>query len=133
MTRFSRVRQRCGTPPPRSTEQVERPVEDPLLNELLRVAQDGDDVINRAILSGQIVEEPLQDRSRDGDPVTVLLISFAAPDERSPHGSCCCEIEIPEPVADSLRGRLRPGRRILVLGQFTGAGGIWANSILPCR
>jgi hypothetical protein len=42
---------------------------------------DPDEEANAALLSGTIVDEPVRDRSRDGDPVTVVLVSFDAPDE----------------------------------------------------
>ncbi len=131
--RFSLVPRRSGPPFLPPVGRVEHHVEDLLLNELVEAAQDGEEEINRAILSGLIVEEPLRDRSRDGEPVTVLLLSFGAPDERSTRASCRCEIEVPDPVADPHRRRLRPGRQILVLGRLTGAGGIWASSILAWR
>ena len=35
--------------------------------------------INRAVLSGLIAAEPLRATSRDGDPITVLLVSFSHP------------------------------------------------------
>ena len=91
---------------------------------------DPDEEANMALLSGTIVEEPLRDKSRDGDPVTVLLVSFDAPDERSRRGSACLEIEVPDELADQQRGQLRAGRRLVVLGRLTGAGGLWATTIV---
>jgi hypothetical protein len=86
--------------------------------------------VNHAILSGTIVEEPLRDKTRDGDPITVLLLSFTAPDEKAPRGSACCEVEVPDLVAEQCGRRLRPGGRIVAVGQLTGAGGLWATSIV---
>lgn len=90
---------------------------------------DPNEEANVALLSGTIVEEPLRDKSRDGDPVTVLLVSFDAPDEKARRGSACCEIEIPDEIADQQRKQLRPGKRLVVLGRLTGAGGLWATAI----
>jgi hypothetical protein len=91
---------------------------------------DPDEEANVALLSGTIVEEPLRDKSRDGDPVTVILMSFDAPDERSPRGSACCEVEVPDEIADQQRDQLRAGSRLVVLGRLTGAGGLWATAIV---
>lgn len=85
---------------------------------------------NVALLSGTIVEEPLEDKSRDGDPVTVLLVSFDAPDERTRQAVAVCEVEVPEEIANMQRKQLRAGRRLVVLGQLTGAGGLWAKAIV---
>ena len=84
--------------------------------------------INRAVLSGLIAAEPLRDTSRDGDPITVLLVSFSAPDERARASSTCCEVEVTDSIADCHRCRLRVGRRVWVAGQLTG-NGLWATSL----
>lgn len=86
-----------------------------------------------ALLSGTIVEEPLRDRSRDGDPVTVLLVAFTAPDEKARRGAACCEVEVSDEIAAGQRRHLRAGRRLVVLGQLTGAGGLWATAIVARR
>jgi hypothetical protein len=91
---------------------------------------DPEEEANVALLSGTIVEEPVRDKSRDGDPITVLLIAFDAPDEKARRAAACCEVEIPDEIAERQRGRLRAGRRLVVLGQLTGAGGLWATAIL---
>jgi hypothetical protein len=91
---------------------------------------DPDEEANVALLSGTIVEEPVRDKSRGGDPVTVVLVSFDAPDEQSRRGSACCEVEVPDEIADQQRGQLRAGRRLVVLGRLTGAGGLWATTII---
>jgi hypothetical protein len=83
--------------------------------------------VNRAVLSGVMVEEPQRDKSRDGDPITVLLIAFAAPDERARSGSACCEVEVLDEIADRYRRQLRLGSTVLVVGELIGAGGLWAN------
>ena len=94
---------------------------------------DPDEEANAALLSGTIVEEPLRDQSRDGDPITVLLVAFDAPDEKSRRGSACCEVEVPDELADQQRSQLRAGKRLVVLGQLTGAGGLWATTIVTRR
>lgn len=91
---------------------------------------DPNEVANVALLSGTIVEEPLRDESRDGAPITVLLVSFDAPDEVEGQALAVCEVEVPDEIADEQRGQLRPGGRLVVLGQLTGAGGLWASAIV---
>jgi hypothetical protein len=88
---------------------------------------------NVALLSGTIVEEPLRDKSRDGDPVTVLLLSFDAPDEKARRAVAVCEVEVPDEIATKQRKQLRAGRRLVVLGRLTGAGGLWATTIITGR
>lgn len=90
--------------------------------------------VNRAVLSGLIAEEPQRDKSRDGGPITVLLLSFTPPDRQTTgqRGSACCEIEILDEIADRHRQRLQAGERIRVVGQLTGDG-LWANSIGPWK
>lgn len=86
-----------------------------------------DEEVNAAVVSGVMVNEPQRDRSRDGTPITVLLISFPAPDERTSSGSALCEVEIPDGIADRHRRQLRLGANVLVVGELMGAGGIWAT------
>ena len=88
---------------------------------------------NVALLSGTIVEEPLRDKSRDGDPVTILLMSFDAPDEKARRAVAVCEVEVPDEIAEKQRKQLRAGRRLVVLGRLTGAGGLWATTIITGR
>ncbi len=83
--------------------------------------------VNRAVISGVMVDEPQRQQSRDGDPITVLLISFPAPDERVGSGSTLCEVEILDELADRHRGQLRLGATVLVVGELMGAGGLWAD------
>jgi hypothetical protein len=94
---------------------------------------DPDEEANVALLSGTIVEEPLRDKSRDGDPVTVLLVSFDAPDEKARRALAVCEVEVPDEIADEQREQLQLGGRLVVLGQLTGAGGLWATAIVTRR
>lgn len=91
---------------------------------------DPNEEANVVLLSGTIVDEPVRDKSRDGDPVTVLLMSFDAPDEKARRAVAVCEIEVPEELAEQQRKQLRAGRRLVVLGQLTGAGGLWATAIV---
>jgi primosomal replication protein N len=84
--------------------------------------------INRAVLSGLIAAAPVRDTSRDGDPITVLLLSFDAPDERARQGSTCCEVEVPDSIADRHRRWLRAGRRVWVAGQLNGTS-LWVTSL----
>jgi hypothetical protein len=88
----------------------------------------GGEEVNRAVLSGLIAAEPRPDRSRDGDPITVLLLTFTAPDERMGNTATCCEVEILDSIADRHRRRLRAGRRVWVAGHLTGDG-LWATSL----
>ena len=96
--------------------------DDPLL-----VSLGSGEEVNRAVLSGLIAAEPSRDTSRDGDPITVLLVSFSAPDEARA-GSTCCEVEVTDSIADRHRRQLRVGRRVWVAGQLTGTG-LWATSL----
>lgn len=91
---------------------------------------DPDEEANVALLSGTIVEEPLRDKSRDGDPVTVLLVSFEAPDEKARRALAVSDVEVPDEIADQHRGQLQVGNRLVVLGRLTGAGGLWATAIV---
>lgn len=84
--------------------------------------------INRAVLSGLIAAAPARETSRGGDPITVLSLSFDAPEERARQSSTCCEVEVPDSIADRHRRWLRAGRPVWVAGQLTGDG-LWATSI----
>lgn len=101
--------------------------DDPLL-----VSLGAGEDINRAVLSGLLAAEPQRDRSREGDPITVLLLSFAAPDQRARPVSTCCEVEVLDAIADRHRRLLRAGRRVWVAGQLTGPGCLWATSLGTC-
>jgi hypothetical protein len=85
---------------------------------------------NLAIVTGTIMEEPVRDRSRGGHPVTVLLIGFKAPDEEAHDHTACLEVEALDSIAESQRNLLRVGRRLVVLGRLTGAGGLWATALI---
>lgn len=113
MNPLPRLRQACTGAKGRKG----RPLGDPRPGDLGLFGQE----VNRAVLSGVMVNEPQRDRSRDGDQITVLLISFAAPDERVCSGSALCEI------ADRHRKQLRLGATVFVVGELMGAGGLWAS------
>lgn len=85
--------------------------------------------MNHVVLSGLIAADPLRDQSRDGAPITVLLVAFIAPDEKA-DGTACCEVEVLDKIADCHRSKLSPGAAILILGEMTGAGGLWAREIV---
>lgn len=84
--------------------------------------------MNHVVLSGLIAADPLRDQSRDGEPITVLLVAFIAPDEKA-DGTACCEVEVLDEIADCHRSKLSPGAAILISGAMTGAGGLWAREI----
>jgi hypothetical protein len=90
------------------------------------IAQADDDLgaMNHVVFTGRIVADPQRDKSREGDPVTVLLVSFIAPD-----GTGCCEVEVPDELAEPHRRNLCTGVAVLVSGAMTGAGGVWATTI----
>jgi Single-strand binding protein family len=127
MSFFPRPRQACQPvkgpgPGPTLSAGDGSPVELPL--------PDPNEEANVALLSGTIAEEPLRDKSRDGDPVTVLLVAFDAPDEKARGTVAVCDVEVPDEIADIHRKALRAGRRLVVLGRLTGAGGLWATAIV---
>lgn len=80
--------------------------------------------INRAVLSGLIVAGPRRDTGDDGEPLTVLSLSYA-----TPRRSARCRVEVPDVIADRHRRHLRTDRRILVVGQLTGADSLRASSL----
>ena len=94
------------------------------------IAQAEDDlgVMNHVVLTGLITADPQRDKSREGEPVTVLLVAFVAPDEKS-GGTACCEVEILDELADCHRPKLRAGAPILISGEIMGAGGLWATML----
>jgi hypothetical protein len=85
---------------------------------------------NLAMVTGTIMEEPIRDRNRNGQPVTVLLVGFKAPDEEAHDYTACLEVEALDSIAESQRSLLRIGRRLAVIGRLTGAGGLWAIALI---
>lgn len=118
MTSFSHRRGSCDPSPVGASHQAGG-----------RLDHDLDRDVNVATLTGILVTEPQRDTSRRGDPITVILLCFTAPEDDAESSAACCEVEIPDVLADPQRRRLRAGRRISVSGKLTGAGGLWATSI----
>jgi len=88
--------------------------------------------LNRLFLSGVLVADPQEDEGRDGEPVTLLLVAFPAPDsadtqERSETASC--EVEVPERVADRHGEQLQAGNAVFITGQLSGGGGVIATEL----
>lgn len=89
-------------------------------------------VLNRLFLSGVLAAEPLEDVGRDGDPVTLLLIAFPAPDSadaRERLETASCEVEVPERVLERHGEQLRAGNAVFVTGQLSGGGGVIATEL----
>jgi hypothetical protein len=87
---------------------------------------------NHVVLTGALAADPRRDQSRGGDPVTLLLIAFHAPDaSEAEHlrASAVCEIEVPSAVVKNSQTQLRAGESLLVAGQLTGGGGILATHL----
>jgi hypothetical protein len=80
-------------------------------------------MMNQVVLTGRIADGPQRDTSHDGEPVTVLLVSFIAPD-----GTGCCEVEVPDELAEPHRGNLLTGVAVFVSGAMTGPGALWART-----
>jgi single-stranded DNA-binding protein len=94
--------------------------------------QDARLVINRLFLSGILAANPQKDQGRDGNPVTLLLVAFPAPDARDSEErleTASCEVEAPASVAERYVGKLRAGDSIFVTGQLSGGGGMIAIEI----
>lgn len=87
------------------------------------------DEANLVLITGTVAEEPARDKSRGGEPITVLLVAFPAPDDKARHEVACCEVEVLDGIADRHRRGLRIGRRVVVLGRLTG-GGVWATALV---
>jgi len=95
-------------------------------------AQDSRLALNRLFLSGVLAADPLEDRGRDGDPVTLLLIAFPAPDApdtRERAETASCEVEVPLGVAEKHGKELRAGESVFVTGQLSGGGGVIATEL----
>jgi hypothetical protein len=97
-----------------------------------RQGQDPRLQLNRLFLSGVLAADPQRDEGRDGEPVTLLLVAFPAPDsadtrERAEIASC--EIEVPAGVADRHGEELRAGDAVFITGQLSGGGGVIATEL----
>ncbi len=89
-------------------------------------------VLNRLFLSGVLVADPQSDQGRDGEPVTLLLVAFPAPDARNTEERlevASCEVEVPEHVAGHQTAGLRAGGSVFITGQLNGGGGVIATEI----
>jgi hypothetical protein len=94
--------------------------------------QDSRLALNRLFLSGVLAADPQQDRGRDGDPVTLLLIAFPAPDGRDTEErleTASCEVEVPALVSEKHGQELRPGESVFITGQLSGGGGVIATEV----
>lgn len=97
-----------------------------------RQGQDPPLVLNRLYLSGVLAAEPIEEEGRDGNPITLLLIAFPAPDSRDTLErveTASCEIEVPGHVAERYGKNLRAGGSVFVTGQLSGGGGVIATEI----
>lgn len=95
-------------------------------------SQDSRLALNRLFLSGVLAADPQEDRGRDGDPVTLLLLAFPAPDGRDTEEwveAACCEVEVPARVSEKHGQKLRPGESIFITGQLSGGGGVIATEV----
>jgi Single-strand binding protein family len=89
-------------------------------------------VLNRLFLSGILAADSHEDEGRDGQPVTLLLIAFPAPDAKNTEErveTASCEIEVPGSLADRHGEKLRAGNSIFITGQLSGGGGVVATEI----
>jgi hypothetical protein len=62
--------------------------------------------------------------------VTVLLVGFDAPDADALPYEACLEVEASDSIVDSQRHLLGIGRRLVVLGRLTGAGGLLVSALV---
>jgi hypothetical protein len=97
-----------------------------------RQGQDSRLDLNRLFLSGVLAADPQRDEGRDGNPVTLLLVAFPAPDARDTEErleTASCEVEVPEHVVGRHPKELRAGGSIFIAGQLSGGGGVIATEI----
>ena len=88
--------------------------------------------LNRVYLSGVLAADPQSDKGRDGNPVTLLLVAFPAPDAKDTEEwteTASCEVEVPERVVRCHPKELRAGGSIFLTGQLSGGGGVIATEI----
>jgi hypothetical protein len=94
--------------------------------------QDSRLAMNRLYLSGVLAADPHEDKGRDGDPVTLLLLVFTAPDAKDTEErleTASCEIEVPQSVAEKHGEQLQAGESVFVTGQLSGGGGVIATEV----
>jgi hypothetical protein len=95
-------------------------------------SQDPRLVLNRLFLSGVLVADPQRDEGRDGEPVTLLLVAFPAPDAKETEQrleTASCEVEVPASVAGRYGKKLQAGDSIFITGRLSGGGGVIATEI----
>jgi hypothetical protein len=83
-------------------------------------------------LSGVLADDPQVDVGRDGEPLTLLLIAFPAPDPRDaqlPPETAISEIEVPAEVLERHGRKPRVGETIFVTAQLSGGGGVIATEL----
>jgi single-stranded DNA-binding protein len=88
--------------------------------------------LNRLFLSGILAADPQRDEGRDGEPVSLLLVAFPAPDPKETEErveTASQEIEVSESVAGRYGEQLRAGDPIFITGQLSGGGGVIATEI----
>ncbi len=86
---------------------------------------------NSVYLTGVLADDPQRDKGRTGEPVTLLIIAFLAPDPLPSEGGAVasCEIEVPDAVTAEAGGELRVGAPVLITGSLSGGGGVLASSV----
>jgi hypothetical protein len=90
----------------------------------------GDASHDFVVLTGMIVADPRHDRNLDGEAITALLVSFCTLDEENGWKSACCEVEVLDEIVAPDRKSLYAGARIVVGGEITGVGSVWAKRIV---
>lgn len=89
-------------------------------------------VLNHLFISGVLAADPRQDKGRNGEPVTLLLVAFPAPDPSDTQErleTASCEVEVPERVVDRHDKELRAGNAVFIVGQLSGGGGVIATEL----
>ncbi len=85
--------------------------------------------LNHVLLTGILAADPQPEKSRDGDPVTLLLVAFSALESEDGEDGwipASCEVEVPHEIAEPHSRDLRAGAAVLIAGRLTGGGGIVA-------
>src|SRR5215208_6812702 len=123
MSFLPRLRQACG-----GKRQGSSVPDDALCGQ----SQDPRLAVNWLYLSGVLATDPIEDKGRDGEPLTLLTVAFPAPDAsetREGMEVASCEVEVPAVVSRMHGGRLRVGDSILFTGQLSGGGGVIATQL----
>lgn len=86
--------------------------------------------INRLFLTGILLADPQDGEGPEGEPVSVLLMAFPAP---NPDGTAeqieiaTCEVEVSERVIESHVEKLQAGSSVAITGQIRDGGGVIAT------